>query len=226
LRGVEGALKRLIYTVRNFKSYKEKLQSHLPSLEFTTVLNKHNFKKIPEIVEVASVLGVESINLEPLCINNKMAEKIKLNYKERKIFFEQVLPRAEELTCSLNIRNNFSQLKKVKFIEKAGKVKEEILNSVKPGLKDFLDLPCYEPWLWPKIEANGEVWPCSTIQMKTNIKDRSFKSIWYGSEFQKFRNQIMNKELPNGCKNCVLTHIPCNREIKKDLKNSDLFKFH
>jgi MoaA/NifB/PqqE/SkfB family radical SAM enzyme len=221
LTSANGTFNKVIKNLELFLKYKRKMNCEIPSLEFTFVLNKCNFKEVPEMIKLANDFGIESVNIEPMCINNKDAEKIKLNEKDRKLFFKKILPEAKKLAKKLGIRNNFSKLEEFKLIEKAGELRNEIikLNSLKkPSKSSLLNSPCYEPWLWPKIEANGEVWPCSTIQMKTtNIKERNFKEIWYGEEFNKFRARILNFDLPEECKNCVITHIPMQKEIRKNL---------
>ncbi|MEM5829495.1 MAG: radical SAM protein [Candidatus Aenigmatarchaeota archaeon] len=225
LTGCNKAFTKLLKNLKLLNSYKKKFGSNFPLTEFTFVLNKLNYKEVPEIISLAYELGVKGVNLEPLCINNKEAESIKLSKDERRLFFKEILPRAEKLANKFNINTNFQQLKKVKFIEKAGKLKAEILKHCENKEHPFLSSPCYEPWLWPKIEANGELWPCSTVHFKTtNIKDKSFKEIWYGTEFENFRKRILKRELPEECQNCVLTHIPLQMELRKRLKENIIKK--
>ncbi|MFH8086736.1 MAG: radical SAM protein [Candidatus Aenigmatarchaeota archaeon] len=219
LTGSKHAFDRLLKNLNLLNYYKKKFNSDLPTVEFTFVLNKLNYMEVPGIISLAHELEVKGVNIEPLCINNKEAESIKLSENERKIFFKKVLPQAEKLAKKFNINTNLSKLKKAKFIEKAGKLKVEILKGCKNKGDPFLSSPCYEPWLWPKIEANGEVWPCSTVHFKTtNIKNRSFKEIWYGNVFNHFREKILQKQLPEECENCVLTHIPLQAALRSQLK--------
>jgi MoaA/NifB/PqqE/SkfB family radical SAM enzyme len=223
LRGVEGAFKRTIENIKMFIKYKKKMNKNLPFIELTSVLNIHNYKEIPEIVKLAHSLKVESINVEPVCVNNPTSKRIKLNKNQREDFFDSIIPQAQKIANSFGIRTNFLRLKKVKFIEKTGNLRDIILNSKK--YDNFLNLPCYEPWLWPKIEANGQVCPCSTALLNANIKNKSFKSIWYGKEFEQFRKRIIKKDLPIECENCVLTHLSINVEIMKRLKNAISSRF-
>jgi len=210
LKGKRKAFNRIIDNIKLFNKYKDR-----PSLEFTTVLNIYNYKEIPEIIKLASDLKIKSIIVEPVCVNNPNVEKIKLNQKQRKYFQEKIIPKSQKLATSLNINTNFPKFSKLEF-EKTGKLRNTILKNTS---NDFLNLPCYEPWIWPKIEANGEVWPCSTVPIRSeNIKHKTFKEIWYGSEFNKFRERIMNHDLPEKCENCVSTHLPINQEIREKLQ--------
>lgn len=219
LRGVNGAFKRTIENIKMFIKYKKKINKNLPFIELTTVLNIHNYKKIPEMIKLAHSLKVESINMEPVCVNNPASVRIKLNEIQREDFLSKIIPQAQKFADSLSIRTNFQSLINAKFIEKTGNLRDIILKSKKNENK-FLNLPCYEPWLWPKIEANGQVCPCSTALLNANIKNRSFKTIWYGKEFEQFRKKIIKKDLPVECENCVLTHLSINKEINDKLRNT------
>lgn len=219
LTAVKGSFKLATKNMAMFSEIKKMKNSTKPILEITCVLNVYNYKKIPDMVELAHRLGLNGINVEPICINNPEDEKLKLTEAQRKEFFEKILPKAEQLSEKYGINNNFEGLKKVKEIEMAGSVKNKIVKNVLNKKKTFINSPCFEPWLWPKIEANGEVWPCSTVQMKeTNIKNRSFKDIWFGKEFNEFRKRMINHDLPEECQNCVLTHIPLQKKLRREIK--------
>jgi MoaA/NifB/PqqE/SkfB family radical SAM enzyme len=177
-------------------------------------LNLYNYKKIDEIIKLANKLGVVSLNIEPICINNPTCEKIKLGVKEREEFLRSVR-NYQNLAKKYNVRTNLERLTKLKYLERSGNLLDLILKTARKN--DFLNLPCYEPWLWPKIEANGEVWPCSSISLHENIKHKSFKEIWFGKEFQLFRRKIMKNDLPPNCSNCVMTHLATTMEIRDEL---------
>lgn len=215
LRGVEGCFKKILEAVKLFNETKQRLTRSKPSLEMTTVLNIHNYKEIVPMVELASSLKLKSMNLEPICINNPEDAKLRLDLKKRIEFFEGILPDAKRMAEKYGIGNNFESLEKIKSIEKTGELKEIILKKSGP---DFLDSPCFEPWIWPKIEANGEVWPCSTVSLKENIREKSFKEIWFGEKFKKFRDRILRNDLPEGCNNCVITHTEKTNMIREKLR--------
>jgi MoaA/NifB/PqqE/SkfB family radical SAM enzyme len=214
LRGANGAFGKTIRNVKLFNSFKKKLKGEFPILELAMVLNKYNYKEVPEIVKLAYKNEIRNVTVEPVCVNNPDVKKIKLNKMERDYFLKEIIPKAKRLADNFGVGTNFSRLSKAKFIEKTGELKDVIF---KNRDNDFFNLPCYEPWLWPKIEANGEVWPCSTVQLKVNLKNSSFKEVWFGDEFNKFRENIIKGNLSEECKNCVLTHLSINEEIRKKL---------
>jgi UbiD family decarboxylase len=147
LRGVKGSFRTSIENIKLFNERKRKLGKDKPSLEITSVLNIHNYKEIPLLVKLAHSLKIKNVNVEPICINNPKDMKLRLNLNERMKFLKKILPKAKKMAKKYNINNNFEDLEKIKFIEKTGELKELIL---KHSENNFWNLPCYEPWLWPK----------------------------------------------------------------------------
>lgn len=214
LREVKGSFERTLKNIKDFQSLKIKNEAIYPILEITMVLNLHNYRKINEMIILAHELGIVSLNIEPICVNNSVAEKIRLGLKERKEFLKKI-DYYQRLAKKYNIRTNLKNLSRLIYIEKSGKLLNFILKDARKN--DFLNLPCYEPWLWPKIEANGDVWPCSSISLHENIENKFFREIWYGKEFHHFRKKIFEKNLPSECSNCVMTHLDITKEIKRQL---------
>lgn len=223
MRGRAGSFDKTISAIRRFAQLKEELGSERPLLEFSHVLTAWNFEQSVEMVELAHSLGVSVITYEPVFVSNPFVHKIKLSKGEGVRYMADIVPRAIELAESYRIRTNLDHVMGLGGIEKTGELKEKILGGGKPRKRRqernaFLDVPCFEAWLWPKIEANGDVGPCSTNMIAENIKDKSFKEAWHGPVFSEFRRRIMARDLPEGCENCVSTHLAWNREIRCGLK--------
>ncbi|MFP4116156.1 MAG: radical SAM protein [Candidatus Aenigmatarchaeota archaeon] len=222
-RGREGTFKKVVENIEKFKGAKERRGEDRPKLEFGTALTTKNWKKVPEIIDLASALGVEVITFEPLFVSNPKVKELKLSQEERRKFVDKA-KEWKEIGKEKGIFTNIDTVIDVGEVEKTGELKDEILDRAgeeeRASENDFLELPCYEPWLWPKVEANGQVGPCSTNLLDVNIKSKSFEDIWFGIEFQEFRELIKEGDLPSGCENCVSTHIPLNERIRKRLKSA------
>ncbi|MFB6089214.1 MAG: radical SAM protein [Candidatus Aenigmatarchaeota archaeon] len=219
-RGRTGTFERVTKNIKTFNKIKENKNKKTPKLEFSSVLSKKNWGKVPEIIELANKLDVEVITFEPLFVSNPSVKKLKMSKTERKKFVEKA-EKWKKLADSYNIFTNIDTVINIGEIEKTGSLKDKIIEiSETKSTKNsgsILDVPCYEPWLWPKIEANGQVGPCSTNLLDVNIKNKTFEEIWFGEEFKMFRKMIKNRNLPSGCENCVSTHIVLNEEIKEKL---------
>ena len=223
-RGVPGTFKKIIKSIKLFNLYKRKFKREKPFFEFSTVVSIFNYKKLGEIIKLASKLGIHNVTFEPVFVSNPTVEKLKLTKRQRAWLMEKI-PEWKELAESLGVNTNLDCLVEVKEIEKTGNLKKKILEKVekRKTKNKFLNLPCYEPWLWPKIEADGRVGPCSTIFLEdfvgyeVSVRNRSFEDVWYGEEFNAFRKSIMENKLMDACANCVSTHLALNEEIRKKM---------
>ena len=225
MRGVKGSFEKTIDSIKLFKYHKEEQKSEKPLLEFSSVLTKLNFEHIAKTIQLAHDIGVKVITFEPVFVSNPYVHKIKLTKEQRISFMKDIIPKSLEKAKSLDVITNLESLIDLKVVEETGNLKEEI-KSIKNQNKDedllkkfpLINIPCFEPWLWPKIEANGEVGPCSTNMLKKeNIKKKTFKEVWQGEHFSNFRKAIIENKLPDGCDNCVSTHIPLNKKIRAEL---------
>jgi len=228
LRGIKGAFDRTTASIKSFTKLKKEFKSDKPLLEFSSVLCKVNYKKIKNVIKLAYDTGVKVVTFEPVFVSNPYVHKLKLTEKQREEFMFKIVPLALTLANSLGIITNLHTLIDLKTIEKTGNLKGEILNqNDKHFNKPFYNAPCFEPWIWPKIEANGEVGPCSTNLLKgENIKNKTFTEVWYGKTFNEFRKKILQGQLPEGCANCVSTHLPMNCLIRKKLLEHDATNRH
>lgn len=218
LRGREGTFGKIMRNVRMLNEVKD--DKRFPRLEINFVLNGKNYREVPEMIKLGQNLGTESINFEPLTVNNPRDEKLKLDKEQREELREEIIPEAKKLleSESIELSTNLDVLENIKA-EKAGEMKEEIEKAANTqGKASLVDSSCYEPWLWPKIEPNGDVWPCSTAPLHENIKDKPFEEIWFGQKFNEFRDSVKRGNLPEDCENCVTTHVEINKEIRQDLK--------
>ncbi|MEM5855059.1 MAG: radical SAM protein [Candidatus Aenigmatarchaeota archaeon] len=222
-RGVKGTFNKIVKNVKLFNQYKKLLKKELPVLEFSTVVTKINFFQLGEIIKLAHKLGISNITFEPVFVSNPEVEKLKVSKKERDFIMKNI-PEWKKLADSLNISTNLDDLLEIKEIEKTGKLKEKILEISRGEENPFLKIPCFEPFLWPKIEADGRVGPCSTIflsdfcKREVSVREKSFQEVWYGEEFEAFRKMIMSGKLFEACANCVSTHLSWNSKIREELR--------
>lgn len=219
LRGKKGSFKKTIEAIDLFTKIKKKENSEKPLLEFSSVLTRKNFRQSTGIIKLGHKIGVKVITFEPVFVSNPYVHKIKMRPSQRKKFVKKI-PTALELAKSYGIITNLNALNEIKEIEKTGDLKKKIIENkeINKNTNNFLDIPCYDPWLWPKIEADGRVGPCSSILFDgMNIKDTTFKELWFGKTFSDFRKRIKNKDLPDSCANCVSTHLPLNNAIRNKL---------
>jgi MoaA/NifB/PqqE/SkfB family radical SAM enzyme len=223
-RGVKGTLERTVAAIKTFNSYKQELGKDKPILEFSTVVTKLNYSDLGEIIRLAGSLGVSNVTFEPVFVSNSDVAKLKVTEEQRNHIMGMV-ETWKKLAESCGVSTNLDDVFNVKEIESTGELTERIYDiSKSDGSIPFLKIPCFEPWIWPKIEADGTVGPCSTIflsdfsKKNVSVRDRSFEDVWYGEEFSAFRKSLIACKLFEGCANCVSTHIPLNKRMRDDLR--------
>lgn len=222
-RGVNGTFQKIVSNIKLFNHYKTILKKEIPFLEFSTVVSNINFFQLGEIIKLAHSLSVSNITFEPVFVSNPSVEKIKVSQEERNSLIKEI-PKLKELASSLGVSTNLDALFDVREIEKTGKLKEKIFEISRVETSNpFLRIPCFEPWIWPKIEADGRVGPCSTIflsdfcKKEVSVRERSFEDVWYGEEFNSFRKMVASGNLFDACANCVSTHLSWNSKIREEL---------
>jgi radical SAM protein with 4Fe4S-binding SPASM domain len=104
-------------------------------------------------------------------------------------------------------------------LEEAGRVASELgIHFDSTQIDDFIkkegdyrslamSLPCYMPSYYAYIDSGGDVFPCCYSQEEGlvfgNVKEQSFKSIWYSQRFAEFRKRLRNCKF-GYCQNCIV----------------------
>jgi len=207
---------KIVENIKTFVKWKEKLKTEKPKLEIGLVLNRLNFRKVPQMVKLAKKLKVQAFFIEPLTVYTKKGMKLKLRKREAEEF-KEIAKKAFSL--SGNLETNLQHFFSPELIEKTGRMVEEIKRMIKRKKKDFLSVPCYEPWWRMGIRIDGWVCPCGFLDQNTteNVRKKSLKEIWFGKYFEKRRKEMLSGNLPEYCKKCCTTLVLSNQIIREEL---------
>jgi MoaA/NifB/PqqE/SkfB family radical SAM enzyme len=213
------SFEKITKNIKSFVKWKKKLKTEKPKMEIGLVLNKTNFRKVPLMVKFAKKLKVQSFFVEPITVYTEKGKELKLNKKEAEEF-KEIAKKAYGLTNGLE--TNLQQFFSPELIEKTGRMIEEIKRLVKSERKDFLSVPCFEPWWRMGIRVDGWVCPCGFLDQSTteNIREKSLKEIWFGEYFEKRRKELLSKNMPDYCKKCCVTLVQYNQIIREQLKKA------
>jgi len=213
------SFERVIKNIKTFVKWKEKLKSEKPKLEIGLVLNKLNFRKVSSMVKLAKKLHVQAFFVEPLTVYTKKGKELKLT-KEEAEEFKKIAKVSYQLANGLE--TNLQQFFSSELIEKTGRMTEEIRKLIKSKRKDFLSVPCFEPWWRMGIRIDGYVCPCGFLDQSTteNVRKKSLKEIWFGEYFEKRRKQLLSKNMPDYCKKCCVTLVQYNQIIREQLEKA------
>ncbi len=218
LRG-RGSFNKTINSLELFSYWKKKLNKNKPRITLGPVLSSKNFDKIEKFVELAKKFDVEEITLQPIMVpDNNLGRLLKLS-KEQKLKCRDFLKRGLSLAKDYGIHTNFEELDD-SLIEKSTEIEQVIKNDSDKHKHKFLITPCFEPFFFISIHANGKAYPCCIDDDKLNfgnIKQDSLSEIWFGKPFDSFRNNILNRALSSKCKECCGTLVMENREIREKL---------
>ena len=228
LRGVKGTFKKSTNTFRKFSQMKKRYKTNLPVLTLNVVLNKLNYLNLPEIIKMADNLGADSIFVEPIVVFNEECKKLKMNENDIEKFQEIVVESkkmANEYGMVLDVTaiapgKAFSGEKKFDedLIKKTGNIKEILINESKKFSDEILSIPCYYPWFFMMIRADGSVTHCGEWKEgEDNIRNKSLKEVWFGKTFSEIRKKFRNGELSSYCEKCRPNVIEDARNVRKSI---------
>lgn len=224
LRGLEGTFEKATNTVKSFRIWRDRFCSQLPLLTINMAINKMNYSKIPEMVEFASKIGADALFAEPMIVYSPEGEKLKLDDQEI-----SRLPKIIKETKRLGEENNiFTTITCItpekqfqpKLIKETSNIRSVLIeDSEKHSGDEILSIPCYYPWFYLMIRADGSVAHCGEwAGDQENIKNKSLSEIWYGEKLEEIRENFKKKTLPASCDKCRPNVIEDMREMRKGMK--------
>lgn len=212
------SFEKVVKNMKSFVEWKRKLKTEKPKIEIGFVLNRLNFRKVISMVKLANSLNVDAFFVEPITVYTEKGKELKLKKEEIKEF-KEIAKKAYSLTNKLE--TNLQQFFSPELIEKTGSMVEKIKKLIKCRRKDFLSIPCFEPWWRMGIRVDGWTCPCGFFDQNTteNVRERSLKEIWFGKYFEKRRKQLIQKNMPKYCQKCCTTLVLYNQIIRNQLQN-------
>ncbi|MDO8601460.1 MAG: radical SAM protein [bacterium] len=192
---------KAIENIKTLLRLKKELGSPFPILCFRFIVNNINYKEMPKMVELIHSLG-------------DLGEGTKLEFTGLLVFKDiehlaikeipqEIIEATKKRACELGKEISFSHLWK---------------ETLPPPEK------C-TAWLEPYIMMGGYVLPCCAVLMSNrrdflrkhamgNIKDQSFRDIWYSERYREFRKLILKKDgkMPILCVGCRAFDTSCREK--------------
>lgn len=218
LRGVKGTFKKAIENAKILSYCKEKDNKSNPYLGFNTILNRLNYDKIPEMIELCHEVGFQLIYFEPIYPGYLEKERLTLNEDEKEElqgYIKKAVDKAKKLKVSTNIRNFY----KKHLIDK-DHFEETVIKETKQDKHPYIKVPCYQPWYLMGIKGCGLAGCCSTFEIGERIQNKTLKEVWNGPIFNKIRQDMLSKKLPSYCSKCSVVVVMDNKEIRERLKEN------
>lgn len=218
LVGKSGAFDAATTAMRQFKRWMRELKSEVPRYSFHSVINSLNYDRMADMITLAHDLGCFAIDTEPITVWTKEFEHLRMNEDQKQVFHAS-LPEAIALAQKLGIHTSLRKLVGSRLVDKKDIV-EQMSEDVEHDYQNqFLNSPCFEPWLNMEIRASGHTVPCrlNDDDDYVSVHDTSLKDIWYGEFFQDVRNALQSRNLPGYCATCAAGMVRHNRTIRQKL---------
>jgi len=215
LRGVKGTFEKAIKNAKLLSRYKKE-KGEGPYLGFNTILNKMNYDKLPDMIELGHEVGFQLVYFEPIYPGYLKKERLTLNEDEKEDM-QEYIKKAIKKSKKLGVSTNIGNFQRKELVDK-DKFKETVIKETKKDDNPYISVPCYQPWYLMGIKGCGLTGCCSTFEIGERIQDKTLKDIWNGKVFNKIRQEILSKKLPRYCSKCSVVVVMDNKEIRNCLE--------
>jgi len=213
IRG-KGNFERVMKSINLFNKTKERMNREYPILKFNVVVNRKNYNKICEMIELAKNVNCSIVHFDSFTVHSKIGKKLKLT-KGHEVEFTKNAKEAKELAENYGIMTDVNFLTS-ELLEKSNKMEDILVKET--DSKDFTSLICYEPWWHLVIKTNGTAQPCCLYdEREETVNNKSLREIWFGRFFEKIRENITHKQLSNYCSICNVGQVFENRRMREKL---------
>lgn len=216
LRGVNGTFEKAIRNAKLLSDYKTEMKNNTLYLGFNTVLNRLNYNKLPDMIDLCKEVGFQLVYFEPIYPGYLEKERLTLNEDEKKEmqgYIKKAIKKAKKFGISTNIEN----FKKKDLVDKES-FENTVIKEMGKGANPFISAPCYQPWYLMGIKACGLAGCCSTFEIGEKIQKKTLKEVWNSPVLNKLRKDMLSKKLPHYCSKCSVVVVMDNKEIRKHLK--------
>ena len=184
-------LNKIVANLKEIVKIKKERNLTYPYINFVFCAMKSNIEELPDLVKLASDVGVDEVKVVYLTAFNKLlAHEVLWDEKEKT---KEIFNKAEELADKLNIS-----------------LKLPYLIGEDPA-KDKAHKDCYVAWRDFFVGSDDYIRPC----MSTNVeffkynKDVDFKTMWNDKKFIEYREKVNTENMDKMCKHCYQSSF-CN----------------
>lgn len=177
--------KKIVENLDKITQFKSKNKKSFPYMNLVFTAMKSNIRELPELVRLASNIGLDEVKVVYLTAFEKALEEEVLYYEKELI--TEVFAEALDVAKAKNINLKLPHL-----------VGED------PS-RNYSHKKCYTAWRDFFLGSDGYVRPCMSTQDKLfKIQDyNTFEEMWNSKEYMKHRNIVNDEEfMRNSCKNC------------------------
>jgi MoaA/NifB/PqqE/SkfB family radical SAM enzyme len=185
ITGLKGGFDKIIEQIRFIIARRRNAQSPYVTLVF--VANTMNIENLPNFVELAASLAVDSIQVNYMTIFKISHLKLSCFFMQEKAneIFDRATRKANELKVTLNLPPKFSA--------------ERYFQSI-----------CSDPWKNIYVDTEGAVLPCCySGEHFGELRNNDVSSIWNNGKYQHIRTDLGSGNALAMCKYCLSSN-PAN----------------
>ncbi len=185
---------KVIENIRGLVEVKKMSGKDVPKINFAVVGMKENLEELPEIVRLASSLGVKKVE-----INNLVYDFTGREYVNMKKSLENQSLLKGDIGHAEHIFNDCIRIGKKLRID----VHSPRLTPVNDSCR------CLWPWVSTYVTYDGYVTPCCNLADPRDINlgnlfEESFNEIWNSPKLRDFRSRLASNNPPEVCKTCPM----------------------
>jgi len=225
LRSRAGCYEKAASAISRLARAKLERQCDLPRLVLLPVLNHYNCGLMADMVRVGAALGVQGVIFQPVYTLEKPASRqFALDEGDMATVREQI-PLAETIAEQLGLFTNGGQLSASALSlssphcapTEAGAELTAASGEMDYHGHPVLSIPCYAPFFYIGVHADGSVGACSTDSIYTskgNVREQRLTDICSGNLFGRFWMDLAQNVRPPFCGKCCRTTIMEMRRIR------------
>jgi radical SAM protein with 4Fe4S-binding SPASM domain len=170
--------------------FKADRKSKVPSVILHHPINRNNFEKVNDMVDLAYQAGCNALTFSPLKCWWGSLGSVSLSQTEEKLLLCSLTQMKEKLD-SFSLEHNIGNT----------------VLRYKIGYAVWKKMPCYIAWLHVRVRVNGKVLPCHRYALPMgNLNEERLQEIWNNSAFRAFRTKTMTR---TGLTS-IAEHCDCN----------------
>ena len=214
VRGVPGAFRRTVRTIRRLGRESQRVKKP-PTLRINFVVMRNNYRRLPEMVDLAASLGASDLHAMP--VDEKGPRKNRLSRTQIEEYERDVAPLVEDARRRAGFRILPDD------VHPFGTSDEEIAAS-RDGFYArgrFERESCLAPFLHTFLAWNGDVFLCcmtnGRIEPLGNVRRQSVGEVFEGDRYRAVRSDFLAGRHFGDCARCDL-FLPENAKVHEALR--------
>jgi MoaA/NifB/PqqE/SkfB family radical SAM enzyme len=221
IRGVPRAWEKATRGITMLNNLRKQADSQKTRLAIGFLVTRINYHLIPEMIDLKPKLGFDDIHFLPVIGKTPAARELYLTIDDLKSLKKNL----KTIRAKMKLQNlpttTLTPLSSICHdMENAAEGRYFVCNTTLPE-KIKREILCFAPWTLATIDPFGNVYPCCfacTFQNLSedlthsfwgredfcmgNMKQKSFKEIWYGKRFAMFREKCRDPPTFPMCHYC------------------------